>query len=207
MALVLCPECQKEVSAQALACPQCAFPYPGRRGLWEDSRSHKLRSCPDCGLPVSKQAESCPHCGVTKLDEQLPQATNGNLIEETWLCPHCETPYTRKVKLQEDATIASQEAAPILPSDNELQNSERALEPDNNLADIESLLPLRSRSPLWQEPSTKKDVSSPRYPRSRKKNLIVGIIVFVLVTASIALGALWQLQGINPLEVLFSWRM
>ena len=66
--------------------------------------------------------------------------------------------------------------------------------------------PLRKQSPLWQDSSfpTKRDynVVLRRYPRSRKKSLIIGVIIFVLVAGSIALGALWQYQGIHPLEIL-----
>ncbi|MEX0828881.1 MAG: hypothetical protein WD032_01415 [Nitrospirales bacterium] len=70
---------------------------------------------------------------------------------------------------------------------------------------------LRKQPPLWQDSSLpiKKDfdVISRRYPRSKKKSLIVGLIIFLLVAVSIGLGAWWQLQGINPLEALIYWRM
>ena len=290
MALVPCPECQKEVSTQAVACPQCAFPFPGKHGLSEDSRAQKLSTCPDCGLLISKHARSCPHCGITKLDEQTSkvttkitqvdeqthQTTNGNLVEETWLCPHCATPYTRKVRLHGEARPYSQEAAPVLPLDKELQNAEAArpysqeaapvlpldkelqnaeaarpysqeaapvLPLDKELQNAEAarpysqeaapvlpldkelqnsemasvsyskppdlggLLPLRTRSPLWQNPSGNKEISSPSYPRHRKKSVVLVVTIFVLVAVLIALGALWQFQGINPLEVLVYWRM
>lgn len=66
--------------------------------------------------------------------------------------------------------------------------------------------PYRKQSPLWQDSSfpAKRDydVVLRRYPRSRKKSLVVGIIIFVLVASSIALGVIWQYQGINPLEIL-----
>lgn len=313
MALVPCPECQKEVSTQALACPQCAFPFPGKHGLSEDPKDQKLSTCPDCGFLISKQARLCPHCGIAKRDEQNPkttkkitqvdeqplQTTNGSLIEETWLCPHCSTPYTRKVKpqggarsnphevpsalplekvlphvpaeqnqaeeeplalplekdslsteaaanqveeaplvlslekewlpteiaqsqteeassalpLEKDSAHAEiararvQEEEPVLSGKKEWEYFETSSVSDRKSQDMGGLLPLRTRSPLWQDPSGNKEISSPSYPRHRKKSLVVGVTIFVLVAVLIALGAFWQFQGINPLEALVYWRM
>lgn len=206
MALVPCPECQKEVSTQALACPHCAFPFPGKQGLSEDSQSNKLSSCPGCGFLVSRQARACPHCGQA-LGEQIHQATNENVSEETSLCPHCGTPYTQKVKRQENAVLAPQEKSSIIQPGKGLQTSEIATGQNDNLTEIESFLPLCTRPPLWQDPAVREEASSPRYPRSRKNSIVVGLIIFVLVATTIALGAIWQLQDINPLEVLVYWRM
>jgi len=205
MALVPCPECQKEVSTQALACPQCAFPFPGKQGLSEGSQSHTLSSCPGCGFLVSKQARSCPHCGQT-LGGQIHQTVHESISEETWLCPHCEAPYTRKVKQQNNAGLASPETSVITQPNNELQTSETATEENENRTEIESLLPLCSRPPLWQDLSARKETSYHRYPRSRNHSIVVGLIIFVLVAASIVFGALWQYQGITPLEMLFFWQ-
>jgi hypothetical protein len=208
MALVPCPECQKEVSTQALACPQCAFPFPGKHGHAEGSQSKKLSPCPDCGCLVSKQARSCPHCGVARIDEQVPQTTNGKVNEETWLCPHCGTSYTRKVNKEEKLIVGHQ----VLPSITEERSMDRplGLGPNKTREDDFSDL-LRKQSPLWQDASFSKkmdyDTVSRRYPRSRKKSIVVGLIIFVFVAASIALGALWKLQGLNPLEALVYWRM
>ena len=205
MALIPCPECQKEVSTQALACPQCAFPFPGKQGLSEGSQSHTLNSCPGCGFLVSRQARACPHCGQA-LGELTYQTVNENISEETWLCPHCGEPYTRKVKRQENAGLAPPETAVITQPNNELQTSDTATEENENSTEIENLLPLCSRPPLWQDPSGRKETFYPRYPRNRKNSLVVGLIIFVLVAGSIVLGALWQYQGITPLEVLFFWQ-
>jgi hypothetical protein len=81
----------------------------------------------------------------------------------------------------------------------------------NQFKEKEIVGPPRKQSPLWQDSSLpiKKDfdVISRRYPRNRKRSFIVGLIIFVLVAVSIGLGALWQIQGINPLEALVYWRM
>ncbi|MGE0474431.1 MAG: zinc ribbon domain-containing protein, partial [Nitrospirales bacterium] len=91
MALVPCPECQKAVSTEALACPQCAYPYPGKKPTQMETVPSKLNACPDCGSPVSKQAHACPHCGVSLLQERNGSSLGleEGAIEETWLCPHC----------------------------------------------------------------------------------------------------------------------
>lgn len=205
MALVPCPECQKEVSTQALACPQCALPFPGKQSLSEGSQSHTFSSCPCCGLFISKQARSCPHCGQC-LEEHIPQNTNENISEETWLCPHCGTPYTRKIKQQEHAVLALQETSIITQPNNEPQTSATATDENENGTETETLLPLCNRSPLWQDPSARKETAYPRYPRSRKNSFVAGFIIFVLVATSIVLGAFWQYQGITPLNALFFWQ-
>jgi hypothetical protein len=35
----------------------------------------------------------------------------------------------------------------------------------------------------------------------------MGLLVFILIVAAVVGGALWQFQGINPLEILVYWRM
>lgn len=200
MALVSCPECQKEVSTQALACPQCAFPYPGKQANAVEQSGMKLHACPDCGSAVSKYAKTCPHCGVTLMGEQRSGTTHEDSVQETWLCPHCGTPYTRKVKRREDALESPQGTPSIIQPAKGPQMSEVATAQDHNHANSEHL-PTTRRSPLWQDSSVRAEGPSPRHPRSRKQSIIVGLIIFILVAASIALGSLWQRQGINPLDL------
>ncbi len=276
MALVSCPECQKEVSIHALACPQCGFPFPGKQASAVGGQlGTKLYACPDCGCAVSKKAQTCPHCGVVLIGEKRSLPTNSNSVNETWLCTHCGNPYIRKGR-KEKEVVTDQEA--VVPGSNTGQSVERVLEPvpqpkavpgsntgrsvervlepvpqpeavpgSNMGQSVERLLepapqpkavpgnngghsvgrPLRpipnqvkrkkvSASPrrqsqLWQDSSfpTKidRDVVSRRYPRSRKKSILLGLLVFILIAISVVSGAVWQLQGINPLEVLVYWRM
>jgi hypothetical protein len=187
MALVSCPECQKEVSTHALACPQCAFPFPGQQDRSVVQAGTTPHACPDCGNQVSKQAKACPHCGIALTlitGEQGALAVNGHAVEETWLCTQCGTPYTRKVP----------KAKGLGPSHQAVPRS-----------------PRRRPQQLWQEPSLsikpEKEVIVPRYRRSRKKPFIVGFIILVLLVASIGVGAFWKFQGLNPLEALVYWRM
>ena len=300
MALVSCPECQKEVSTHALACPQCALPFPGKQARGVGQAGTKLHACPDCGCSVSKRAQTCPHCGVTLMGEQTHQTTNGNTIEETWLCTHCGTPYTRKVRQEKELltdhraavptsntghsverlldqrvvhqetvvpaskaghgmegpleAVAHQEA--VVPASKVGRSVERPLEavahqeavvpankaggsmerPLEAVAHQEAVVPAskaghsverplgslpnqvkrgnvsaspRGRSQLWQDSSFGEEIESflPRYPRSRKKSILLGLLIFILIAASVVSGALWQLQGINPLEILVYWRM
>lgn len=231
MALVPCPECQKEVSTHALACPQCAFPFPGKQGLSEGSQPNKLSPCQDCGFLVSKQARSCPHCGVLKVEERKPQDTHGHFSEETWLCPHCGTSYTRKVS-KEPEQVADKQAITTVPAQSveatlvqgSMQKQEAVPTPNPRSILEESLnstrdqfkveempAPPRQRPPLWQDTSVSVErdqrVVLRRYPRSQKRSIVVGLIIVVLVAATIAFGAFWQMQGVNPFEALVSWRM
>jgi hypothetical protein len=282
MALVSCPECQKEVSTHALACPQCALPFPGKQARGVGQAGTKLHACHDCGFSVSKQAKTCPHCGVTlegeqREGEQRPLTIKPNFVEETWLCTHCGTPYTRKVR-QENVLVTDHqvvvppskvggsvgrllEPAPhqetvvppskaggsvgrllepashqetVVPPSNGGRSVEKLLEPvphqeavvprSNTGKSVERPLgPIpnqvkrgnvsassRRRSQLWQDSSFGEEIESflpRRYPRSRKKSILLGLLVFILIAAAVVSGALWQLQGINPLEVLVYWRM
>jgi len=324
MALVSCPECQKEVSTHALACPQCALPFPGKQARGVGQAGTKLHACPDCGCSVSKRAQTCPHCGVTLMGEQTHQTTNGNTIEETWLCTHCGTPYTRKVRQEKELLTDHRAAVPtsntghsverlldqrvvhqetVVPTSNTGHSVERLLDqrvvhqetvvpaskaghgmegplepvahqeavvpaskvgrsverPLEAVAHQEAVVPAnkaggsmerpleagahqeavvpaskvgrsverplgslpnqvkrgnvsaspRGRSQLWQDSSFGEEIESflPRYPRSRKKSILLGLLIFILIAASVVSGALWQLQGINPLEILVYWRM
>ncbi len=225
MALVSCPECRKEVSTHALACPQCAFPFPGKQASQVGT---KLHGCPDCGCPVSRQAKICPHCGVTLTGEQTLQTIPDHSVEETWLCTHCGTPYTRKVR-KEEVLVTENQTVPIISGGNKLEKPlvegdnqeavrfgsaksslESSLDPLHSQSD-ESNIPasLRQRSPLWQDSSLPQEmdryVAPSRYSPGRRKSFIVGLLIFVLVTLSIGFGLLWQVQGINPLEALVTW--
>jgi hypothetical protein len=60
---------------------------------------------------------------------------------------------------------------------------------------------------LWQDLSVLQEIASPRYPRSKKKSIIVGLILLAVVAMSVVFGAMWELRGLTPLETLLSWRM
>jgi hypothetical protein len=197
-------------------------------------------------------------------------------VEETWLCTHCGTPYTRKVRQEKELVTDHQAVVPtgnmgrsverllepvphqetVLPTSNMGRSVERLLEPvlhqeavvptgntgrgverllepiphqetvvptSNTEHSVERLLESgpnqvkrknvsaspRRRSQLWQDSSFGEEIESllPRHPRSRKKSILLGLLIIILIAASVVSGALWQLQGINPLEILVYWRM
>lgn len=67
MALIHCPECNKEVSDRAYACPNCGFPiadYLQEAEAWEEETQEvPSPSCPICGTALSVDATTCPGCG------------------------------------------------------------------------------------------------------------------------------------------------
>lgn len=99
MALIHCPECQREVSTEARTCPQCAYPDPGGQVKHNGREPSALIPCPDCGGRISKHAKQCPHCGcplntgsqVTSKQSfsVFPDLTQTNEIT----CPHCGLAY------------------------------------------------------------------------------------------------------------------
>ena len=196
MALVHCPECQKEVSTEALACPQCAYPFPGKKNGLNVRQSENIQSCHDCGRVVSKHAKACPHCGL-----EIPQQTSltGEAsTEETWLCTHCGTPYTRKVR-HSGPHLSPSGPVPEDPFQEVPEDFKPSL-PDQSKVNFNSRG--RNSLPLWQDAYSVKDPAPPRYPRSNRKSLLVGGGIVLLVALSAAFGALWHLKGINPLDLL-----
>lgn len=51
MAIINCPECNREISDQAPYCPHCGLPIAGN-----------VRVCPDCGKTLLRSATECPNC-------------------------------------------------------------------------------------------------------------------------------------------------
>jgi len=212
MALVPCPECQKEVSTEALACPQCAFPNPGKNSPSNSKKgTYHQQVCPGCGQSVSKQAHICHFCGISLLGDrngnsvtEVPEV--GDTIDETWLCPHCGTPYTRKVKRGGVALGTSTDNPPAISPPTFLPQSRQGeIPPGMGNSGVSIGSPTRRRPALWQDPlmtAKETDANVPRFPRSRKKSIILVIVGILLTLVAGGLGALWQFKGITPLELL-----
>ena len=199
MPLVKCPECQKDVSTEALACPQCAYPFPGKNGGKKGLASTILQSCPDCERPVSKHAKSCPHCGVELLQSQKQLVAAASTVEETWLCTHCGTPYTRKVQRDKPGKSSSVSVA----SGEHFSEVPDELKPQlNHQGHDHSTVGGRHPSPLWQDSNFPKEPPQSRYPRKNRKSLLLGVIIVLILTISVAFGALWHWKGLNPLDLL-----
>lgn len=58
MALIKCPECGKEISDRAEACPKCGCPIEPKT------------YCPECNKGIEKDAKECPHCGYPLVEEE-----------------------------------------------------------------------------------------------------------------------------------------
>lgn len=62
MALIKCPECEKEVSDKAEICPHCGYPLTG----WDDEKQQDektLKECPECRYANTSENTSCTNCG------------------------------------------------------------------------------------------------------------------------------------------------
>lgn len=59
MALIRCPECNREVSNQATACPNCGMPL---------NSSQNKKFCQHCGEQIDKDCVICPKCGKQVAD-------------------------------------------------------------------------------------------------------------------------------------------
>jgi len=67
MALIKCPDCGKEVSGSAPACPNCGRPLTriiGKHFVQDDDvKGNAVTHCAFCGKRVSDEDEDCPACG------------------------------------------------------------------------------------------------------------------------------------------------
>lgn len=69
MALVVCPECQKQISDRAKACPYCGFPMEehirSNAEKIEPNTANDIENliCPKCGAEYYKGAKFCRKCG------------------------------------------------------------------------------------------------------------------------------------------------
>ncbi len=234
MALVSCPECQHEVSDFALACPQCAYPYPGKPGASEE----KLQTCTECGGVISKKAQSCPHCGISCADASQSSPVREESKEESWLCPHCGTPYTRKVRtptapiLHAETPQADHQESPVneeqeirKPTDPiprvENQNTHTPKPPNAEEQEMSFLQKMgsaapapnrhpagRHASPLWFPSSPSQDQVSSSHPR-KKFTILLGIVTMLLIFLAITMWVLGEANGTNPFDSLSlpAWSM
>ena len=210
MALISCPECQREVSTEAIACPQCALPHPGRKDQRIAQNIGALRTCRDCNNPVSPKAQSCPRCGspndAREEDQELSITQNG---EETWLCPHCSMPYTRRGKTRKTSGLDAK--GPIEATDLEDSNPSRMM---NNVSRVDggksfeqslSTSRIRKKSPLWKEVGADWEDMHRHSPPQKRWGLIVLILVMILL--SVAGWTVWEFKDLDNLEALVYWRM
>jgi RNA polymerase subunit RPABC4/transcription elongation factor Spt4 len=72
MALIICPECGKEISDRAAACPNCGVP------INRDNYSNK-KFCKFCGTKIDMECVVCPSCGK-QVEELKSSDQNQNII-------------------------------------------------------------------------------------------------------------------------------
>ena len=76
MSLIHCPDCNKEISDRAPACPNCGAPNPTQPAqptsppppvayMRENQKTGEM--CPFCKSPVVQGATVCGKCGATKI--------------------------------------------------------------------------------------------------------------------------------------------
>jgi len=112
MALVTCPDCEKQISDAAPACPNCGRPMnaPSEAGGGNDAcprcgrlsclggcgsdtgsstKEANLRPCRGCGKGVSTGSQACPHCGASAPMRE---------ISANWVpCPKCGSAKTQRI--------------------------------------------------------------------------------------------------------------
>jgi RNA polymerase subunit RPABC4/transcription elongation factor Spt4 len=62
MALISCPECQKEISDKVKFCPHCGYPLASEFSN-DNTPKIALINCPECQKEISDKVKACPHCG------------------------------------------------------------------------------------------------------------------------------------------------
>jgi len=207
MALIHCPECQKEVSSVALACPQCAFPYPGGKDTGNGQYENALRTCPDCKRIISKHVQRCPHCGAPDPETGVTRETlTIEKGEETVMCPHCGVSFTRGVKPRK----LVEEVASLLPIEEKVLAAQSRIGlgieeagANEELTGDPSFPVGRRRKPLWEE-RNESYRELPRHSRP-KKSWNTFLLVIVVILLLMAGWAIWELRDMSGLEALVYW--
>lgn len=197
MALIPCPECHKEVSTEARFCPQCAYPFPGKKVSQPGPPTGRRNTCPKCQGPISQHVQSCPHCGVGLLrrGQGLPES-QGEPIQEMLVCPHCKESYihTRKVPQSFETGPGSKGPPLTLRKSNLLKNIGIHCEHPDISRDAPKIQEPPQRRPLWQDPAALQKDTPPRPRHSKKQSIMVALILLVIVALSVVFGAMWQLD-------------
>lgn len=206
MALVPCPECQKEVSTEAWACPQCAYPFPGKKNTPENRPAVEWSTCPECEKLISTPAQFCPHCGVAFHKEEWHRKHHEAKLQEVSLRPHGGSSHALKITQPADARVDLPSPFPAISKNESVKTADVGKKPTGSYRRDPVSQSSRRHSLLWQEGFVGKNTTS-RSPRPSKHSLMIGLLLLVIVAVSVLFGALWQLQGLTPVEALLSWRM
>jgi ribosomal protein L37E len=101
MALINCPECNREISDKAEACPHCGFPVAKlATPLTPKPTQNDLPNsveCLDCLKDFPFHDEVCPHCGLFNsrkykyLQPEVPEVQKINITKDEVCCPKCSS--------------------------------------------------------------------------------------------------------------------
>lgn len=76
--LIQCPECGKEISDKADACPNCGCPSSQWKQEPVEERKVKARQCSRCQKVFSPKLGACPECGYGWYNEiDVPESEAG----------------------------------------------------------------------------------------------------------------------------------
>lgn len=93
MALIKCPECEREISDKSKVCIHCGYPLEE-----ETNKTVVYIKCPECGTEVSNDVDNCSYCGcpikiresaikndkVSKsIQNQIPKQINRKVVSIT----------------------------------------------------------------------------------------------------------------------------
>lgn len=102
MALIKCPECGKEVSDLANACPGCGYPLANK---CEDEHIKDTNTygviCPKCGYENQGGLEKCDFCGNVyeeSVCKKIPRLLSEEEMPEMFKCYKCDRPLPVGIK-------------------------------------------------------------------------------------------------------------
>lgn len=75
MAMIKCPECGKEVSDKASACPNCGCPIAPAQQVQTEPQKIRYKMCKQCGTNMPETDNVCQKCGCIQSQYNPFQAT------------------------------------------------------------------------------------------------------------------------------------
>jgi hypothetical protein len=111
VALINCPECNKEISDKAGACPSCGHPMEKQvlKPIYQKPKVTipKEVSCLECGKEISTNSKACPYCECLAkyavpeeyqdLNDQEIDIYEPKIPQTT--CPSCKSENTQKIEV------------------------------------------------------------------------------------------------------------
>lgn len=107
MSLIKCPECGKEISDKAPACPNCGCPQSefNKKMVKElpPEERPEMFSCVNCGRPLPVGIEKCIYCDQvyreTIYENLKKESETGVLGRKNLMCPRCNS---KNIKIEND---------------------------------------------------------------------------------------------------------